>query len=186
MNATLAKLKECPKPPWQPLWPPGTKQPLTPQIAQRFFDLLSTSTSSLLDLLRANPELPPYHDLNSWRCNNKNGFADLWRKAREAQAEFLAQRCLDLARNTTPKNAHAQRLKFDIYRHLSAKFYPAVYGDKPTQPQTTVNVGVTVSAARLDELRAKLDDTRRLYLSNPNATTPNRSNGIKESRAREH
>jgi hypothetical protein len=182
VNATLAKLKECPKPPWQPPWPIGTKQPWTPQIAQRFFDLLSTSQSSLLELLRANPELPPYKDLNSWRCNNKHNFADLWRKAREAQAEFLAQRCLDLARDTTPKNAHAQRLKFDIYRHLSAKFYPAVYGDKPTQPQTTVNVGISLSPEHLQDIRNKLDQAR-LSLSSPST---NSSNGIKESRAQGH
>ena len=134
VNATLAKLKECPKPPWQPPWPPGTKQPFTPQIAQRFFDLLSTSDCSLLTLLRDNPELPPYRDLNCWRCNNKNNFGDLWRKAREAQAEFLIQKALDLQKSVTPQTAHVVRVRFDILRYIAARFHPEVYGDKPQQP----------------------------------------------------
>jgi hypothetical protein len=176
MSPTLAKLKECPKPPWQPPWPPGTKQPFSPKIAQRFFDLLSTTDSSLPELLRANPELPPYKDLNSWRCNNKSGFGDLWRKAREAQGEFLIQKALDLQKSVTQQNAHAVRVRFDILRYIASRFNPEVYGDKPQQQQqTTVNVGISISPERLQDLRSKLDQTR-LSLS-PRSTTGN--NGIK-------
>jgi hypothetical protein len=85
----------------------------------------------------------------------------MWREARRQQGEFLAQRCLDFAQDTTPENAHAQRLKSDIYWRIASKFFPAVYGDKPVQSNTTnVSIGVSLSQERLTELQAKLESTR--------------------------
>jgi hypothetical protein len=144
-------------------WPEGTKQKLSKANAKRFFDLLSTSRSSLLELLRANPDLPPYHQLHKWRSSIP-WFQEAWRTAREQQAEFLVQRCLDLAESTEPTNAHAQRVKFDIYWKVASKFFPSVYGDKPQTVQTTnVSIGVAISPERLNDIRAKLDDSRSSF-----------------------
>jgi hypothetical protein len=142
------------------IWPKGTAQSCTRRNAKRFFDLLGSSHQSLLDLLRAHPELPPYKKLQSWRANYP-WFAEAWRNAREQQGEYLVQRCLAIANATTPKNAHAQRVKFDIYWKVASKFFPSVYGDKPTATQTTnVQIGFSVSAERLNEIRSKLEITR--------------------------
>ncbi len=145
---------------YAPKWPKGTKQRLTKQLAKRFFELLSTSEKSLFGLLCDHPELPPHTQLNTWQARFP-WFAEGWRKARRDQGEFLAQKCLDFAQDTTPENAHAQRLKADIYWKIAAKFFPAVYGDKPVQNNTTtVQIGVSLSPERLSELRSKLDTTR--------------------------
>jgi Bacteriophage Sf6, terminase small subunit-like len=166
VNPTLAKLRKLPNPRYNPLWPEGTRQPLTKQVAEHFFALLETCDTSLLQLLRDHPELPPFKQLDYWR-RHKPWFPEGWRRARQAQADFLVQKCLDLAKEATPKNAHVIRVKFDITRWLVAKFHPEAYGDKPaTQPNnTTFNVGVSISPERLSEIRAKLDQTRSAFLN---------------------
>ena len=154
---------------YNPVWPVGTRQPLSKELADHFFSLVSTCDTSLLQLLRDHPELPHFNQLDNWR-RRRPWFSEGWKQARQKRAHFLTEKCFDLAHNVTPKTAHVARVQFDIYRWLAAKLHPAAYGDKPAlAPTTTVNVGVALSAERLGELRAKLDHTR-LQLSNPNAT----------------
>ena len=179
MSPTVAKLRKLPNPRYNPLWPEGTRQPLTKELAEYFFSLISTCDSSLLELLRQHPELPPFKQLDYWR-RHKPEFAEGLKAARKNQADFLVQKCADLAKNATPQTAHLARVQFDIYRWLAGKFHPDAYGDKSAAaPQTTVNVGVSISPERLSEIRAKLDNTR-LQLSNANATV--QSNGTTPNR----
>ena len=164
MSPTLQKLRALPNPHYSPVWPTGTRQKLSKPLAERFFSLLATADVSLLELLRQHPELPPFRQLDYWRRHTP-WFCDSWRKARQAQADFLVQKCLDLAKEATPKNAHVTRVQFDIYRWLAAKFHPEVYGDKPPAPtSTTVNVGIAISPERLQDIRNKLDITRSAFL----------------------
>ena len=165
MNATLAKLRKLPNPHYNPLWPEGTRQPLTKELATYFFDLLSTCDCSLITLLRQHPELPPHKQLDYWRRHTP-WFNEGLKAARKNQADFLVQKSLDLAKNATPQTAHLVRVKFDIYRWMAGKFNPEVYGDKSQQPSqsTTVNVGIAISPERLADLRNKLDITRSAFL----------------------
>jgi hypothetical protein len=157
--STLVGLNARRKPKWQPVFPDGTRQKYSKAIAQRFCDLLSSTHLSLMDLLREHPELPPWDQLASWRAS-KPDFEEAWRKAREAQANHLVQLSLSLAADTNPKNAHAQRVRFDIYKWVASKFHPTMYGDKPPTTAVNVAVGFNVSASRLEEIRSKLDVTR--------------------------
>ena len=171
VSPTIAKLNALPKRRYGNVtWPEGTPQPLTQEIASHFFSLMATSDCSLVQLLRDHPELPPFRQLDSWRANNKNGFAERWREARKAQAHFLVQECLDLQKGVNAQNAHQVRVKFDILRWVAAKFHPSVYAEKPaTAPIQTVNVGVAISPQRLQEIRSKLEQTRSAF-SNPSAS----------------
>ena len=169
MNPSLAKLRQRPNPRYNPIWPEGTKQPLTKELAEYFFSLVSTCDTSLLELLRKHPELPHFNQLDNWR-RRRPWFNEAWKAARQKRADFLAEKCADLAKTATPKTAHLARVQFDIYRWLASKLHPTAYGEKPQQQQqTTLNVGVSISQERLNEIRSKLDQTR-LHLSNPNAT----------------
>jgi hypothetical protein len=161
-SPTIQKLRARPRTRYgNVIWPEGTPQPLTKEIADHFFSLMATSDCPLVQLLRDHPELPPFKQLDSWRNNNKNGFGDRWRQARAAQGEFLAQMALGLQKTVTPQTAHVVRVRFDILRWLAAKFHPSVYPEKPpTAPVQTVNVGIAVSQEGLAELRSRLDQTR--------------------------
>ena len=90
------------------------------------------------------------------------GFSDSWKRARQNQAHFLANKCVQLTKTVTPKTAHVVRVQFDILRWFCGRIHPDVYGDKPTPTpnNTTVNVGVSISPERLSEIRGKLDQTR--------------------------
>ena len=103
---------------------------------------MSTNDCSLVQLLRDHPELPPFRQLDSWRANNKNGFAERWREARKGQAHFLVQKCLDLQKSVNAQNAHQVRVRFDILRWVAAKLNPSVYGEKPL----TAPVQIVMSA----------------------------------------
>ena len=173
MNTALDAL---PKRRYNPIWPQGTKQPLTQELADYFFSLVSTCDTSLIQLLRSHPELPHYNQLDNWR-RRRAWFSEGWKAARKNQADFLVQKCADLAKNATPQTAHLARVQFDIYRWMAAKFHPDAYSDKPQQPSqsTTVQVGIAITPERLSEIRAKLDQTR-LHFSNSKATV--QSNAI--------
>jgi hypothetical protein len=177
VNVTIAKLNSLPKRRYGNVtWPEGTPQPLTQEIADHYFSLMSTSDCSLFQLLRDHPELPPFRQLDSWRANNKNGFAEKWREAGKARAHFLVGKALDLQKSCNPKNAHVVRVRFDILKWTAARLHPAAYADKPlpAQQTTTVNVGVSISPERLSEIRAKLDQTRSalaLEKKTPNGAT---------------
>ena len=142
--------------------PATKKHPYSARTARTFCTLLSESDQSVTALCKAHPELP--HPLTLYRWRDKHPyFATLWRRAREAQAEHLMQRCLDLAAQATPKNAHAQRIKFDIYKFFGAKILPALYGDKPSTNAQSVSVAVVIPPERLNALRAKLDASRSAF-----------------------
>ena len=184
VSPTIAKLNALPKRRYGNVtWPEGTPQPLTQEIADHFFSLMSTSDCSLVQLLREHPELPPFRQLDSWRANNKNGFAEKWREAGKARAHFLVQKCLDLQKSVNAQNAHQVRVRFDILRWVAAKLHPAAYAEKPaTAPTQTVNVGVCISQDRLSEIRAKLDQTRKalaLKSKTPNGATATAKRGVK-------
>lgn len=158
----LRAVQHSPTKPAASQWPQGTPQRLTRKLAQQIFDLISTSTDSLFTLLHAHPELPPFRTLITWKRNHL-WFNHLWQAAREAQAEFLIQRSLDLAKSTTPKTAHVSRVQFDIYKYIASKFAPAVYGDKP-QPTTSVSVNLAiVPQERIADLRNRLESSREHY-----------------------
>jgi Bacteriophage Sf6, terminase small subunit-like len=185
LSPVIAKLRTYPKIRYgNVIWPEGTPQAFTKEIAHHFLSLMSTSQDSLVQLLRDHPELPPFRQLDSWRANNKHGFGDAWRKASHDRAHFLVQMCLDLQKGVNAKNAHQVRVRFDILRWVAAKLHPAAYAEKPaTTPtqSTTVNVGVSIAPERLNELRAKLDQTRSVFAikkKTPNGATGSALNEI--------
>jgi hypothetical protein len=169
LDAARQAGRASPKRRYNPIWPEGTRQKLSKPLADYFFDLVSTCDTSLLQLLRSHPELPNFHQLDNWR-RRRTWFKEGWKQASQKRADFFVEKCADIYKTATPQTAHLARVQFDILRWMAAKLHPEAYGDKPATSQaTTVNVGIAVSAERLNELRAKLDNTR-LQLSNPHAT----------------
>lgn len=158
-------------------WPTGKRQRLTYQLATKFFDTLSTSSDSLFRILWNNPDFPPYGDLMRWK-RKFPWFAESWKNARDAQAEFLIQKTLDIAKTATVKTAHLARVQFDVYRYIAGKFSPAVYGEKSASTSTAVNVNVAiVPTEKLTELRARLEQTRE-HFRTPSKTSDNDRNRV--------
>ena len=123
---------------------------------------LSQSERGVSSVLASSPDFPHLSTLYAW-AREKPAFRRMWDQAREAQAEMLMQKTLDLAADTTPKNAHAVRVKFDIYRFRAAKVLPALYGDKPSMTSVSTSVALVVSPERLDQIQGKLESARASY-----------------------
>ena len=141
---------------------------------------MSTNACSLVQLLRDHPELPPFRQIDSWRANNKNGFAEKWREARKALAHFLVGKALDLQKSCNPKNAHVVRVRFDILRWTAAKFHPSAYAEKPLPAQQTTTLMSAFITRTPSELRAKLDQTRSAFAlekKTPNGATATAAKG---------
>jgi len=134
------------------------------RLARFFCSLLCASEKSVTQLLKENPHLPDVMTLYKWRDKHPY-FATLWKRAREAQAEHLMQKCLDLARKASPRNAHQVRVQFDIYRFFGQKVLPSIYGDKPANMSVSASVAVVISPERLNAIRAKLDASREAFKS---------------------
>jgi hypothetical protein len=164
LSPTLLKLKSFKRNP-EPRTIGNPRVKLSKALAQRFCDILSSSSESVFKIIADNPQFPSFNRLYHWQ-QRVPWFNAMWKEARHKQAEFLAQQCLTLYNEVTPKTAHVARVRFDIIRFLTAKFHPEVYGDKPSQAQsTTVNVGVSISPERLNDIRLKLDHTRSAFVS---------------------
>ena len=131
--------------------------------ARTLCEILSTSVNSLIGVCREHPELPPYDSIDHWKHRNPK-FAEMLSKARERQAEYIAQTCLDLAQTANKDNAHAVRIKFDIARWYASKLLPAVYGDKPADVKVSTTVQVAISPQRLEDIRSRLESSRTIYL----------------------
>lgn len=188
LSPSIAKLNALPKPQYRKSanWPKRPRQALSRPIAERFASLVSTCEGSLVQLLESHPELPQYSQLDNWRRRHP-WFNDLWKAAQRRRADFLAERCAQLAFDATPKTAHVVRVRFDVARWLCSRFHPEVYGDKPQQPQqTTVNVGVSISPERLNDIRAKLDFSRNALAPKSKAIRLNESNDLPASIPKKH
>lgn len=133
--------------------------PYRRSVVQRVCELISESDQSLVGILRDNPDLPNIRTLLQWR-EKYPVFARAWKRAREAQAEYLMQHCFDLARSADKSNAHAVRVKFDIYRFNAAHVLPTVYGDKPSESTVNVSTQIVITPERLNAIRGNLERAR--------------------------
>ena len=142
MNPTLAKLRHRPNPRYTPTpWPEGTKQPLTKEWPSNFSPYVSTCDPPSSNSSANTPNsLTLINSITGEGADSR--FDEAWKAARQKRADFLVEKCADLAKTATPKTAHLARVQFDIYRWLASKLHPIAYGDKPQQQQqTSVNVG---------------------------------------------
>ena len=118
----------------------GRKTILTRDLAKRICEAIATSPHSLQRTIDLHAEhngandWPKHHTtIEEWR-NKYPWFAALFTRARAMQAEFIAQTCLDF--NPTEKD-----------------------GERP--PEVNVaQVQAVITPAKLEELRAGLEETR--------------------------
>ena len=89
-------------------------------------------------------------------------------RAREIQADKLADELIELSDSATPENAHAVRLKVDTRKWIASKLKPKVYGDRPAD----INVNSVVNIAVLSvEKQQELQERRLKALENVNGTS---------------
>ena len=60
----------------------------------------------------------------------RQAFADMYTRAREMQADTLADEIVHIGMTTTAKTAHRDRIRMDAFKWAAAKLAPKKYGDK--------------------------------------------------------
>lgn len=113
------------------------------EIADIICDLIATSTKGLAKICIDNPELPEERTIHRWRVKHES-FRQQYVKAKQEQAELLAQEILDIADESTgdvkyDKDGNESlngeyvarsRLRVDARKWVASKLLPKVYGDK--------------------------------------------------------
>lgn len=83
---------------------------------------------SLRNICETEPEMPAFETVRRWILSFP-AFREQYARAREVQCDTLADEALDSAREATPENANAVRVKLDAIKWFAGKVHPKVYGD---------------------------------------------------------
>lgn len=106
-------------------------------LADKICNAISTSNKGLHTLCKQNQDFPAYETILGWRLNNPE-FSNKYDKAREEQAQFLADEIIEIADDDIDDEKafvginHIQRdkLKVDARKWAASKFAPKRFGDK--------------------------------------------------------
>ena len=125
----------------------GRQSMYTDELAQAICDKIAASSDSLKEILASNPDWPCSETIYTWIYKNEQ-FADMYAKAKKAQAQKLADELEDIAREkkyyidaegnerVDPGFTASQRLIADTRKWIACKLVPRVYGDKQQIEQT--------------------------------------------------
>jgi hypothetical protein len=105
---------------------PG-KSSFTPQIGEFICNDLA-SGKSLRQICEA-PDMPGRRTVLDW-LELFPDFRAKYARAREAQADVMDEKILEVAEACTNENAQAARVKIDAYKWRASKLAPKKYGDK--------------------------------------------------------
>ena len=125
--------------------PSGRLTEYTPVIAKEICDRIAAGES--LRKICAPENFPSASTVCGWVIDNREGFAEQYAKARQLQAQLLADELFDIADDTskdwivkpdgteTPNGevVGRSRLRLDTRKWYLSKVLPKIYGEKVTQ-----------------------------------------------------
>lgn len=121
----------------------GRQSEFTQEIADRICERLSEG-ESLRSICEAD-NMPNKATVFRWLAIHKT-FSDQYARARETQADVIADEILHIA-DTTSDPVKA-RVQIDSRKWLAGKMLPKVYGDKVTNEHTGTDGGAIVHEVR--------------------------------------
>jgi hypothetical protein len=142
----------------------GRPVKLTKTLATEIAATLSQSPKSLIQLCKENTHWLDYWTLTQ-EVRRKPWFGQMIWRAREEQADTIAQQTLDVARDTlgaqNMAEVQAAKLVCENTRWYAGKVLKRLYGDDQTV-NVDARTAVVVSDDKLKELRSRLDEARSL------------------------
>ena len=137
----------------------GGQTEYTPEIAQSILERIAAGES--LNQICKTDGMPAKSTVCLWVLDDREGFADQYAKARQLQAQLLADEIFDIADDSTndymlrqsksgedyetvnPEVIGRSRLRVDTRKWYLSKVLPKIYGDKVVQEHAgalTVNI----------------------------------------------
>lgn len=143
--------------------PPGRPSVMTREIEDKICEQIAMG-KSLVKILQAKG-MPCYMTV----CRHlkdtegkESGFCERYARAREDQAEYLADEVVDVADTANAINANAVRLRVDARKWKAAKLKPKVYGDNHNVRHTGPDGGpVKIQAEKILQSIAKMTPEQR-------------------------
>ncbi len=103
--------------------------------------------------------IPAASTIKLWAINDDPpGFSDKYMRAREFQADAIAEQALELADDCDPEDAAKVRIQVDTRKWLASKINPAKFGERSRVDTTAVNV---------DLEKCSVDQLRRIAAGEP-------------------
>jgi len=121
-------------------------------------EIVATNPIGLPTLCKMYDDFPDEKTVQRWRYRVEE-FRLNYAHAKLAQADLLAEECLEIADNSTPENVAVDRLRIESRKWLASKLLPKQYGDRVVLEQKTEENDQL--RAELIELRAKLDEENK-------------------------
>jgi hypothetical protein len=108
----------------------GRPTKYTTALARKICRRIATSSDSLQEIL-ATPGMPSYASVMSWKHTHPD-FLDMYARAREDQADFMADETIKIADGATPEDVHVRRLRIDARKWKASKMNKS-YADRVSQ-----------------------------------------------------
>lgn len=146
------------------------------ELANKICELISTSNKGLHTICKENKEFPSYTVIYEWLNKNKI-FADKYARAKETQADFLADEIIEIADHSgedhtpfTGKNVvDRDKLRVDARKWVAAKLKPKKYGDRIQQDISNEDGSLqNLTNLPLDELEKRLEIIQKIENSHQN------------------
>ena len=153
-----------------PSRPPGRPSIYTAELAAQICEHIAQGKS--LRTIAELEEMPAQSTIMAWLDGSRPEFSEQYARAREAQADKLAEEALQIAddgRSDTYLDAEGNertdneaiqrsRLRVDTRKWLASKMAPKKYGDKVTQEHTGANGGAIQVASTVTFVRPPARD----------------------------
>lgn len=131
----------------------GRHSLFTEEIAEQICDLLMDGMS--LVKICERDDMPHRSTVIRWMADNAD-FATRCARARDAQADLMDDKILDVAEASTSETAAADRVKIAAYQWRASKLQPKKYGDK-----LDLNHSGSITNMSEEQLNARLAELLR-------------------------
>jgi hypothetical protein len=154
----------------------GAKPKLSKTLAKQICNAIAKSTLPVAQVLASNPNWPTYDE---WRLATHRlpWLRALQLRAREDQADYLAQDCMKLEQEMLGREepamprVQARKVVMEQRRWYAGKVYRSAYGDDPSVSVAT-QVNVSVPGEKLASIRERLEAARTLIPPREKDTDP--------------
>lgn len=151
----------------------GRPTKYSPELADKICEEIATSEKGLHHICKSN-NFPSASTILRWLTeDDKKDFRDKYTRAREAQADYMAEQILEIADNSdndtiVTKNGiiiqnseyiNRSRLRVDTRKWLMSKLAPKKYGEKLDISGNVKNINsVPLTPEQIKEINKSLED----------------------------
>jgi hypothetical protein len=120
--------------------------PYDPEIVAKVCEQVASGSRSLVTILSETPGAPSYSTWLKW-LNSNDEMAMLYARAKEHQADFLAEQVIDIV-DDAKLAPHDKRVRFEGRKWVASKLNPRRYGDSID----VTSGGAPLPAAQLNQV----------------------------------